>query len=215
MQKLKSLAIAVSLLVIPALAMAVTLEGHFSGHADNGSGVGGVYNPTDSYDVYLTLDAVQANEWYPWNPTKQYTAVINTSISNYIALGGFEVINFAVGTVNVYEDDGTLADYGSLGTFVDGDNILSGLAQNMIGERPDGIFGLPFGVTGVIGFNGGTGLANLDLQCTTGLVMNDFIDDVFATNPAGFEEAYDAEWKCPDTTGVDVGSWGRVKGLYR
>jgi hypothetical protein len=212
MQKLKSLAIGVGLIMVPALAMADVLEGHFSGHADNGTGVGGSYSAGSTYDVYLVLDAVQTNPWYPWNAAEEYTAVLNTTVSSFVALGGTEVINFAIGAVNVYEDHQTAADYGDLGSFTDGTLILSGEAQNMIGERQQ-IFGLPFNVTGVVVFDGGDGFGNL--ECTAGLLMNDFIDFQFATNPAGFEEAYDAEWKCEVEISVGESTWGNVKGLYR
>ena len=214
MQKLKSLALGVGLLLVPTLAMAVTLASNFSGHADNGSGVGGTYVPATSYDAYLVLNTTNDNPWYPFDALKEYTAVLETTVSSFVVIGNLEVINFAVATVNVYEDTTTPADYGNVATFTDGANILSGQAQNMIGDRVS-IFGLPFAVTGVIGFDGGSGLGNLDPQCGTGLVMNDFIDFTFATNPPGYEEAYDAEWKCPDLTSIDESTWGNVKGLYR
>ncbi|MEZ5063972.1 MAG: hypothetical protein R3B81_04515 [bacterium] len=214
MKKLMSLAIGVGLLSVPALAMAVTLEGHFSGHADNSSGVGGSYVANGTYDVYMTLNQTQTNPWYPWNAAKEYTAVLSTTISSYNVFGNLEVVDFGVAAVTVYEDDATPANYGNLATFTDGTAILSGGIQNMIGNRVT-IFGLPFDVTGVVVFDGGAGLANLDAQCSEGLVMNDFIDFTFATNPPGFEEAYDAEWKCPDSTGLDATTWGRVKDLYR
>lgn len=213
MQKLKSLALGVGLLVIPALAMADTFEGHFSGHADNGTGTGGSYSAGSTYDAYLVLDAVQVNPWYPWNAAKEYTAVLSTTVESFVVIGGEENINFAVATVTVYEDDQTAADYGNLGTFTDGTAVLSGAANNMIGNRQQ-IFGLPFAVTGTVVFDGGAGVGNLT-ACTAGLAMNDFIDFQFTSNPAGFHEVYDAEWKCVEEISVEENTWGSVKGLYR
>jgi len=212
MQKLKSLAIGVGLLLVPTFAMADTLAANWSGHADNGSGTGGNYIAGTSYVAYLVLNETQDAPWYPFDGSMEYTAVLSTTISSFSILGNLETINFAVGDVNVYEDDTTPADYGSLGTFTDGANILSGEAQNMIGSRVS-IYGLPFDVTGVIVFDSGSGLG--DVACTTGLLMNDFIDFTFATNPAGFEEAYDAEWKCEGLISVEADTWGSVKSLYR
>jgi hypothetical protein len=205
MQKLKSLAIGVGLLLVPTFAMADTLAANFSGHADNGSGTGGNYIAGTSYAAYLVLNETQDAPWYPFDGSKEYTAVLETTISSFSVLGSNQTINFAVATVNVYEDDVTAADYGSLGTFTDGTNILSGEAQNMIGSRLD-IFGLPFDVTGVIVFDSGPGLG--DVACTTGLLMNDFINFQFGTNPPGFEEAYDAEWKCEGIISIEEGTWG-------
>ena len=214
MQKLKSLAIGVGLLMVPALAFSANLTGHFSGHADNGSGTGGFYVAGTSYDAYLTLNALQDLPWYPWNPAQEYTAVLSTTVSSFVVLGNLEVVDFEVASVDVYEDNTTPADFANLGTFTDGTYLLSGVANNMIGNRVS-IFGLPFDVTGVVVFNGGAGFGNLNPCVSDGLIMNDFIDFTFAANPDGFEEAYDAEWKveCPDS--VEHSTWGSVKGLYR
>lgn len=214
MQKLKSLALGVGLLLVPTLAMAVNVAANFSGHADNGSGTGGFYVAGSSYTAYMTLNETNENPWYPFDGAQEYTAVVSTTVSSFVVLGNLEVVDFGVADVNVYEDDTTPADYANVGTFTDGTNILSGASQNMIADRVS-IFGLPFAVTGVIVFDGGSGLANLDPCASAGLVMNDFIDFTFATNPAGFEEAYDAEWKQDCGTGIEEDTWGSVKGLYR
>ena len=218
MKKMLSLVTVVGLLAIPAASLAddgcLAYTGQFSGHADNGSGTGGSWAGGDTYTAYLTLDTTQDNPWYPWDSNKEYTAVLSTTISSYTNFGGAqEVVDFGVASVDIYEDDVTAANYGNLSTFTDGTNILSGEAQNMIGDRVI-IFGLPLAVTGVVVFDSGSGLGNL-IDCTTGLVMNDFIDFTFASNPTGFEEGYDAEWKCCPTTSVDASNWGSVKALYR
>lgn len=215
MQKLKSLAIGVGLLLVPTFVMADILAGNFSGHADNGSGTGGFYIAGTSYNAYLVLNEFQESPWYPFDGTKEYTAVVSTTVSSFVVLGNQEVIDFAIADVNVYEDDTTAADFGDTSTFTDGANILSGAAQNMIGTRIS-IFGLPFNVTGVIVFGSGSGLGNLD-PCIpdNSLIMNDFIDFTFAANPAGYEEAYDAEWKYDCPFSIEEGTWGNLKSLYR
>ena len=214
MQKLKSLAIGVGLLLVPTFAMADILAANFSGHADNGTGTGGFYAAGSSYDAFLVLNTTQENRWYPFDGTKEYTAVLSTTVSSFVVLGNQEVVDFAIADVNVYEDDTTPADYANQGTFTDGTNILSGAAQNMIGNRIS-IFGLPFDVTGIIVFDGGDGLGNLDPCISTGLIMNDFIQFAIVSNPPGYEEAYDAEWKYECPFGIEEGTWGNLKSLYR
>ena len=214
MQKLKSLAIGVGLLLVPTFAMADILAANFSGHADNGTGTGGFYAAGSSYDAFLGLNTTQENPWYPFDGTKEYTAVLSTTVSSFVVLGNQEVVDFAIADVNVYEDDTTPADYANQGTFTDGTNILSGAAQNMIGNRIS-IFGLPFDVTGIIVFDGGDGLGNLDPCISTGLIMNDFIQFAIVSNPPGYEEAYDAEWKYECPFGIEEGTWGNLKSLYR
>ena len=58
------------------------------------------------------------------------------------------------------------------------------------------------------------GIGLLEAVCANRLLMNDFIN-YFVTPPTGYEEAYDAEWKCEETVNVDRSAWGRVKSLYR
>jgi hypothetical protein len=214
MKKLTSLMLGSGLAVaLPTFAFAVTLEGHFSGFADH-AGVGGVYAPGMAYTARLVLNTTQTNPWYPWNPTKEYTAVITATVASYT--GGFaQSVDFANGAqFKIYEDSGTAADYANPATFTDGTLILSGGSNDYFGQRMD-IFGLPWNFYGTIVFVSGAGLGNLASQCSLGLTMNDFVNFQIGTFPPGYEEAYDAEWKCPDTTPVDGASWGDVKSLYR
>lgn len=215
MRKLASLALGAGLAIaIPSLASADTLEGHFSGHAQHNGPAPGVYAPGVVYTAYLTLDANQINPWYPWDASKMYTAVIHATVSSYT--GGFlQEVGFAPGaSFRVFEDTTTPADYAVPATFTDGTMILSGASDNMLGTRVD-IVGLPWDVTGTIVFTAGAGLGHLDGACVAGLSMNDFIDFQVAANPPGYQEAYNAEWKCSTSVSVDGASWGGVKSLYR
>jgi hypothetical protein len=200
-------------LALPTLASAVTLEGHFSGYADH-AGSPGVYAPGMAYTARLILNTTQTNPWYPWDPTKEYTAVIQATVDTYT--GGFlQTVDFLNGaTFKIYEDTTTPANYAVPATFSDGTLVLSGGSNNMIGDRVD-IFGIPWNVHGTIVFVAGAGIGNLASQCALGLTMNDFINFQIGTYPPTYEEAYDAEWKCPDTTASDAANWGSVKALYR
>lgn len=215
MKKLTSLVLGSGLLLaFPTLSHAVTLEGHFSGYADH-AGAPGVYAPGMLYTARLILNTTQTNPWYPWNPAFQYTAVIQATVATYV--GGFlQSVDFQNGaTFKIYEDATTPADWSVPGTFTDGTLILSGGSNDMFGQRVD-IFGIPWNVYGTIVFVSGAGIGNLASQCSLGLVMNDFINFQIGTYPPTYEEAYDAEWKCPDIgTAADKPGWGRVKALYR
>jgi hypothetical protein len=227
----KALAVGVGMaMLLPALASAVVLEGHFSGNADHAGPAPGVYANGLAYNAYATLNTTQVNPWYPWDQVNyEYTAVIHAVVVTYngmypwvAGVNGVETADFNVATVEIYEDAGTAADYANPSTFTDGTKVLSGVVQNMIGEHvvywpnPFYMVELPWTITGVVVMTGGTGLANLDTQCAGGLVMNDFVNFQIGTFPAGYEEAYDIEWKCPEvSTSVEPSSWGRMKGLYR
>jgi hypothetical protein len=203
---------AVALLAMPVSGSAATLQGSFSGHADHDGAAPGVYTGATTYTAYMTLDTTQQDPWYPWNPAKEYTAVLTAPVATYTP-GMFQTVTWGVGTVDVYEDDPD-ADYANRATFTDGTLILTGSAQNMAGQRFD-FFGTPWSITGVVVFTAGSGLGNLDAQCAGGLVMNDFIDFQIVAPPATYDENYDALWNCPEPTGAEESSWGRVKSGYQ
>jgi hypothetical protein len=226
----RALAVGVGMaMLLPALASAVVLEGHFSGAADHAGPAPGVYANGLAYNAYTVLNTTQTNPWYPWDQANyEYTAVIHAVVVTYtgmypwvVGVNGVEDADFNVATVEIYEDAGTVADYANPGTFTDGTKVLSGVIQNMIGEHVvfwagPNMIQLPWTITGVVVMTGGAGLADLDQQCAGGLVMNDFVNFQIGTPPASYEEFYDIEWKCPEiSTGVEDSSWGRMKGLYR
>jgi hypothetical protein len=208
---------ALALLVVPLAASAVVLEGSFSGAAKHNGPSPGVYTVGQTYTAYQILNTTQFNPWYPWNAARQYTAVLTAQIQSYVG-GMAQVVTWHPGTVVIYEDNpgggGTAANYASTATFTDGTLILSGAVQNMVGQRLN-VFGLPWGITGVMVFTGGSGLGSVNSQCTGGLVMNDFINFQIGVPPTGYKEFYDGKWECPDVTSTEVQTWGRVKGLYR
>jgi hypothetical protein len=214
MKKMASLVLGSGLLLaLPTFSNALTLEGHFSGYADH-AGAPGVYAPGMAYTARLILNTVQTNPWYPWDPTKQYTAVINATVASYIG-GYMQSVDFANGAqFRIYEDTGTAADYAIPATFTDGTLVLSGGSNDYFGQRVD-IFGLPWNFYGTIVFVGGAGLGNLADGCQIGLAMNDFVNFQIGSFPPGYEEAYDAEWKCEAAIANDEPSWGGVKSLYR
>lgn len=202
-------------LALPALALATPLHGHFSGYGDHSGGVPGSYTVGETYVAYSTLDNVQPDPWYNWNPAKQYTAVFSTSVT-----AAFEAppmilnITFATASVQIYEDSTTPANYANPGTFSDGTLLLTGTMTGMAGLRVN-MPGFNWEVHGNVSFTGGAGLGGL--LCDLPMGMNDFIafqsPPVFP--PAGYQEAYGIDWFCEASTSVDETSWGRMKSLYR
>jgi hypothetical protein len=202
----------VALLAVPAAVPAVVLQGSFSGHADHNGSAPGNYATATQYTAYMTLDTTQQDPWYPWNPVKEYTVVLNAPVATYTP-GVLQTVTWGIGSVSIYEDDPD-ANYANRPTFSDGTLILSGSIQNMAGQRLD-FFGTPWAITGVVVFTGGAGLGNLNAQCSGGLVMNDFIDFQIVAPPATYDENYNALWNCPETTGTDLSTWGRIKSQYQ
>ena len=221
MTRRTALAVGVGLaMLLPALAFATDLQDNWSGYAQHNGPAPGVYANNLPYQVHAILNSPlgQPNPWSPWYPWQagyEYTVVIDAIIVTYNGLpypwvpgvNGSETADFNVASVSIYEDNTTPADYANPGTFTDGTLVLSGVIQNMIGEHTV--------YWGVVVFTGGTGIGNLNSQCSGGLVGNDFINFFIGTPPAGYQESYDIQWICPEATDVQETTWGAVKGLYR
>jgi len=215
----KALGIGVLTLVFPVLALATTFQGHFSGYSAHPTSAPGVFAANEPFTARVILDTTQENPWYPFDPLKEYTAVLDVVVLFY--LGGFnQAVSFKpAGIVNIYEDSSPDANFANAATFTDGTLILTGQVNNMAGNRIN-ITSLPWAVSGEITLTGGSGFNNL-LACHAGLIMNDFIAWQLPNGaplpgiPTGYKESYNAEWKCEDTVSTEASSWGSVKGLYR
>jgi hypothetical protein len=218
MRKLAILGVgAVFLLSMPIIASATVLEGSFSGRADHSGGVPGSYTAGESYTAYQILNTTQQNPWYPWNAAFEYTLRITTSVTTFTN-GTQQQVDFANAAVEIWEDNGTPANFASKPTFVDGTLILSGTISNMQANRVNA-FGLPYNVGGDLVLDGGSGLGNLDPQCINNMVLNDFINFQipFGAWPdaQGYEESYDSKFDCPEVTGTETSTWGRIKSQYQ
>jgi len=218
MKKLAILGIgAVVLLSMPIPASATVLEGSFSGRADHSGGLAGSYTAGETYTAYQILNTTQVSPWYPWNPAFEYTLRITTSVATYTS-GSLQTVTFNAATVEIWEDNTTAADFANNATFSDGTLVLSGTVPNMVGERINA-FGFPYGVTGDLFLNGGSGLANVDPQCSNNMKLNDFINFQIPLgawpDADGYEEGYDSKFDCPDLTGTEASTWGRIKSQYQ
>jgi hypothetical protein len=214
--KVGSLVIGAAMIVaIPALAAAAPLHAHFSGYADHNGPAPGSYVAGNDYTAYATLDAVQPDPWYAFLAGQEYTVVITTTVTAaYENPAMILNVEFADAVVEIYEDNTTPADYANPGTFTDGVLVLSGIASNMAGQRPN-FSGFNWDVTGSVSFDGGAGLGGL--LCEGPIGMNDFIafQQPPINPPNGYREAYNVDWFCEGTTSVEQSTWGRMKGLYR
>jgi hypothetical protein len=222
MKKVFTLGLGVLALAIPAAALADSLQASLSGYSAHPTSAAGVFAANEPLTARVVLDTTQDDPWYPFDPAKEYTAVLNAVVLSY--LGGFnQAVSFKPnGSVAIYEDSTPDADFANAATFTDGTLLLTGQVNNMIGTRIN-INGLPWSVSGEITLLGGAGFGNL-IGCAAeglSLSMNDFIawqqpnGAPLPGIPAGYKEAYDAEWKCLDLVDVDQSTWGGVKGLYR
>lgn len=218
MKKLAVLGIGAAVLLSMSIpASAVVLEGSFSGRADHSGGVPGSYTAGESYTAYQILNTTQQNPWYPWNPAYEYTLRISTSVASFTD-GATQTVTFNAATVEIWEDNGTAANFASKPTFTDGTLILSGTVPNMVGSRVNA-FGFPYGVTGDLVLDGGSGLGDLNAQCNSNMKLNDFINFQIPfggwPDAQGYEEAYDSKFDCPDLTGTESSTWGRIKSQYQ
>lgn len=219
MKKVFSLGLGVLALAIPALASAATFQANLSGYSTHPTSAAGVFVANENFTARVVLDTTQDDPWYPFDPAKEYTAVVSLQVLSY--LGGFNQAVFfkPAGSVVIYEDATPDANFLNAGTFTDGTLILTGQANNVAGTRLD-ISNLPWSVSGQISLTGGAGYGNL-LACQAGLILNDFMAWKLPNGaplpgiPTGYKESYDAEWKCSETTSVENSTWGNVKGLYR
>ncbi len=220
MKKALSLGLGALALAIPALASAATFQANLSGYSTHPTSAAGVFAPNESFTARVVLDTTQDDPWYPFDPAKEYTAVLTAEVLSY--LGGFNQAVFfkPAGSVSIYEDSTPDANFANSATFTDGTLILVGQVNNHGGSRVN-VGGLPWAFTGDIVLNGGSGLGNL-LACESGLSLNDFAAWQLPNGqplpgiPAGYKEAYDAEWKCLDEeVSVEQSTWGNVKGMYR
>jgi hypothetical protein len=210
-------------LATPSPGRAV-LDSNFNGWAVSGvADAPGVYTVGETYTVRLVLgdepSGTGDGPWYPWNPLKEYTAVISSTVAAYYDAfpanpGTFWTVEFGLTTVSVYEDDGTPADFQVPSTFTDGLLILSGQTTDYSG--PFNVVGAShWGFTGSVVFTSGAGLSELGCLPGAQLDFNHSISVVGQLAP-GYDERYIAKFDCQGSaTAVEGRTWGHVKSAYR
>ncbi len=216
------------LFATPQLVLADTLDTAFDGQASSTSADSpGFYTVGEDYTMYLELSAIpfQNAPWYPWDITREYTAVVTVPVSSFrppFGVNGFRAVGFGTGSVQIYEDETPNADPTDTSTYSDGLLLLWGTVTGMNGSGSGSPSELVMSFNTAAGdpsdgieFMGGAGIGNV--ACDTGVKIE--MNDAASFDPAppsGYDENYVASWSCSATTiTVEEDTWGRVKALYR
>jgi hypothetical protein len=203
----------ITLLVLALLLMAVPASAQqlfdFLGQTVVPAGAGGMLN-MDS----IVRDPSPGTTPIPLDFANfEYTLVI----TNLMLVSGDGSIaspqNYANGTLAIYEDNGTAADYANPATFVDGTAILIGTINQLNRTMFTPTLG---SAAGTVDWNGGSRLDDIAPVDQLGWP---FLTGISARAEV-VEDGYDEQWdgKCePDHDIVDVTpmSWGSVKALLR
>ncbi len=133
----------------------------------------------------------------------QYTIVIEGTVFDLLS-GGAQL--YSGGTITLYEDAGTVADYANASTFTDGTPLLSGVVVNLSRSQ---ILSL-VSVVGTVDWTGGS---QIDLLAPADRLDWGLFSGVdTGTADPGYSETWDGKVEPRDpVVGVDDGSWGELK----
>jgi len=152
----------------------------------------------------------------------EYTMVIQCQTPSVIPVGGLEIVNYATGSVTIYEDSkalGTTADYAPNppnstvpATFSDGTAILVGTLTNfqLIVDTSNGVGSFE----AVLNVTGGTQLGNFPADQRTGWTFSGTTGEALNI-PAGYAHQIDGQSFLNGPTAARRISWGRLKAGYR
>jgi hypothetical protein len=200
--RIKSFAIALGMLTIAAPGSAQQLF-DFNGQADVPAAIGGTLN---MYSV--VFDAPPATAPLPLDFSNfEYTIVITGLVLDDIAI---ETRSYVGGTIALYEDNVTTADYTSPTTFSDGTAILSGVIPTLASSLLIGTIGT---VSGSVDWTGGSRLGELAPADR----LNWAILSGTNTNNAlpGFDEVWDGKVEPQEPViPTETNSWGRLKDRF-
>ena len=199
-----ALVLVLALAALPLSAAAVQVF-DFTGQAVLPSGVGGsltmhsVVNDPFPLDTPVPLDFANY----------QYTLVI-TGLTLMTA-GNPQL--YAGGFLTIYEDAGTVADYGNLATFTDGTPILVGGITTL----QKVMFGLSLGsLNGYLDWIGGTRLNDIAPQDQSNWAVNSGTNNRSSLLLPGFDEVWTGKVEPPyDIVGPESSTWGGVKALFK
>ncbi len=200
----KGLLVVLALIALPMAATAQQLF-DFNGQAILPAGVGGALTMHS-----VVFDASPAEAPIPLDFANfEFTLVVDGLI---LDTDGFTQ-HYAGGTVTLYQDAGTAADYGNLATFTDGTAILIGtittLSRTMF---PTGIGSL----AGVVDWTGGSRLNDIAPEDQADWAFLSGINSGTTSVLPGFDEMWDGKVE-PHQPIVDneAASWGSVKALFQ
>jgi hypothetical protein len=134
----------------------------------------------------------------------EYTIVITGLTWNVDAF----TQEYGDGTIVIYEDNATAADYASPGTFSDGTAILIGSIPSLNRTMFTANLG---NVTGEVDWTGGTRLGEIPAgQQLDWAILSGISNRSTVTEP-GYDENWDGKVEPATPIPVDQTSWGRVK----
>ena len=152
----------------------------------------------------------------------EYTMVIQCQTPSVIPVGGLEIVNYATGSVTIYEDSkalGTTADYAPNppnstvpATFSDGTAILVGTLTNfqLIVDTSSGVGSFE----AVFTASGGSQLGNFPLNQRTGWTFAGTTGEALNI-PQGFAHQIVGQTLLGTPVAVRHVSWGQLKAGYR
>jgi hypothetical protein len=195
------------ILVLAALAVPASAQQLFDflGQADVPAAVGGS----------LSMYSIMADPAPGTTPIAldfdnfQYTVVV-TGLT--LDADGPPTQTYSNGTVSIYEDNGTAADYANLGTFTDGTAILVGNITVLSRTMFTATLG---SAAGTMDWTGGTRLDDIAPVDQFGWAFLTGINASASNVEPGFDERWDGKIE-PETPIVDVENvlWGSVKAMY-
>lgn len=224
MRFVASTALAVSLLAsawaLPAGA--VNLLADYQGFDYEPTKVGPAFgDPGNTYEVLATVPQLGAPLVFNLG-ANQYTVVITglTSVGK-LPLGTYDVITYAGGSVNVYEDaigGGTAANYGvnpanatAPSTFVDGTSILVGTLSSFQVVYDNATRTGSF--EGTLTFTGGSQIGNFPTNQRSGWTFAGVTGNSPIT-PTGYLHQVDGSIYLDNPVATEVTTWGSIKAQY-
>ena len=203
--KITTLLLALVLLAVPASAQQLF---DFLGQADVPDGVGG------SLSMYSIMPEISPPV-YPPLPLDfdnyEYTLVVTDLALDDLGSGTYPIQAYSGGTIAIFEDAGTAADYANTGTFIDGTAILTGNVTFLMRQVFTGTLGT---VSGGVDWTGGSRLDDIAPGDQLGWT---FLAGINLNNAEpGFDEQWDGKVE-PQGPIVETqkSTWGDFKALMR
>ncbi len=206
MKNLLLTSLAALVISIPGTAAAQSQWFDFNGQALLPAGVGGT----------LTMVAKITNNGSIETPLP-LTGDVNDRYT--LVIEGLELItdsgtqqDYAGGTISLYEDDGTLADFGDAATFSDGTAILTGTFDQF--RRVD--FGSVQSGAGTVNWTGGTRLGEIAPADQLGWAFVVSISSSATVTLEGYDENWNGKVEPSDPiVDNEVRTWGQLKRNYQ
>ncbi len=197
----------ITVLVLASLPMAANAQQlfDFNGQAILPAGVGGTL--TMFSEVF---DASPATTPLPLDfANYQYTLVIEGLM---LDVDGFTQ-QYSGGTLTLYQDASTAADFANMATFTDGEAILVGTFVNLSRTVfPSGVGS----VAGTVDWTGGTRLDDIAPEDQPGWSFLSGTNNGADQTLPGFDEQWDGKVEPRDLiVGDEASSFGSVKALFR